>query len=143
VQNELHEGDSYPHFHTDCDSELNSRGTRHARFRISLGGTVERLLIYALGDELDAAQMAALKSETEPGDSREEMLESLNAALTSRSLDPVHRSRDAQPAARGGPTKHPSTVTGFLVHIAGNTQRHVGQVIATAKIVRSMRKSRG
>ena len=58
-----------------------------------MGGTVERLLIYALGEQLDAAQMAALKSETDPGDSREEF-ESFNAALTSRSLDPVHRSRE-------------------------------------------------
>jgi hypothetical protein len=88
--------------------------------------------------------MAALKSETEPGETREELLAALNAALARavasiRSVDPaVLKER------RGvGRQNLPSTVIGLLVHIAEHTQRHVGQAITTAKIVRSMRESRG
>ncbi|HET8965668.1 MAG TPA: hypothetical protein VFN20_05610 [Candidatus Acidoferrum sp.] len=35
-----------------------------------------------------------------------------------------------------GRKKLPTTLGGLLVHVADHTQRHVGQAIATAKIVR-------
>jgi hypothetical protein len=35
-----------------------------------------------------------------------------------------------------GRAKLPSTVHGLLFHIAEHTQRHVGQLITTAKVVR-------
>jgi hypothetical protein len=37
-----------------------------------------------------------------------------------------------------GSAKLPSTVQGVLAHIGDHTQRHAGQVITTAKIVRKM-----
>ena len=40
---------------------------------------------------------------------------------------------DARPVGRAG---LPSTVLGLLFHVAEHTQRHTGQVIATAKAVR-------
>jgi uncharacterized damage-inducible protein DinB len=33
----------------------------------------------------------------------------------------------------------PTTVAGLLVHVADHAQRHVGQAITTAKIVRAAR----
>ncbi|MGH7447553.1 MAG: DinB family protein, partial [Longimicrobiales bacterium] len=42
-------------------------------------------------------------------------------------------------ATRGvGRAQLPSTVIGLLFHIAEHTQRHTGQVITTAKIVRRL-----
>jgi len=36
-----------------------------------------------------------------------------------------------------GRKRLPTTVLGLLVHVAEHTQRHTGQIIATAKVVRS------
>jgi uncharacterized damage-inducible protein DinB len=36
-----------------------------------------------------------------------------------------------------GRARLPSTVLGLLFHVAEHTQRHTGQVIATAKVVRA------
>jgi uncharacterized damage-inducible protein DinB len=33
----------------------------------------------------------------------------------------------------------PTTVAGLLIHVADHTQRHVGQAITTAKVVKAAR----
>jgi hypothetical protein len=35
----------------------------------------------------------------------------------------------------------PTTIGGALVHVAEHTQRHVGQVVITAKVLRGMRST--
>jgi len=37
-----------------------------------------------------------------------------------------------------GRKRLPTTVLGLLVHVAEHTQRHTGQIIATASVVRSI-----
>jgi hypothetical protein len=96
-------------------------------------GSVERLLTYALGKELTEAQLAELKTEGEPGpvplDEFEARLLHLGEAV--KTIDPATMAE-----ARGvGRKKLPTTVGGLLIHIAEHTQRHVGQLVTTAKIV--------
>src|SRR5436309_15677628 len=46
-----------------------------------IAGSVDRLITYLLGKQLDEAQMAALAAEMEPGASRQELLDAVNRAL--------------------------------------------------------------
>jgi hypothetical protein len=91
-----------------------------------------------MGQPLDQAQIAALGTEMEPGESRDELLAGVNRALTIaeeriRSIDPASL---ADPRVVGR-MRLPTTVIGLLVHIAEHTQRHVGQAISAAKLVRA------
>lgn len=105
-------------------------------------GSLDRLFTYARGEALSEEQRAFLKAEAEPGSSPLEAatlaqdferqvgraLAQLRATPESSLLEP-----------RGvGRRQLPSTVLGLLVHTAEHTQRHVGQIITTAKIVRAL-----
>jgi uncharacterized damage-inducible protein DinB len=102
-----------------------------------IAGSTDRLMTYVAGDQLSDAQMAALKTEKEPGATREMLLAAMNEAFeraeeAARSLEP---DRLADP--RGvGRKQLPTTVVGLLVHLAEHTQRHVGQAISAAKLAR-------
>lgn len=102
-----------------------------------IAGSVERLTTYLAGGSLTEAQMRELRREMEPGESREELLCKVNAALDEaaakiRAIDPATL---AEPRAVGR-KQLPTTVIGLAVHIAEHTQRHVGQAISAAKLAR-------
>jgi hypothetical protein len=103
-----------------------------------IAGSVERLTTYLEGKQLSDAQIQALKAEMTPGESLPELLAGIGKSFQAaeavyRALDPA---RLEEP--RGiGRKQLPTTVIGLLVHIAEHTQRHVGQAIVTAKLVRS------
>jgi uncharacterized damage-inducible protein DinB len=104
-----------------------------------IAGSTGRLITYALGSQLTAAQIAVLKAEAEPGATREMLLAGINASFEraeaiARSLDPAHLT---DPRAVGR-KQLPTTVIGLLVHIAEHTQRHVGQAISAAKWARTL-----
>jgi uncharacterized damage-inducible protein DinB len=95
-------------------------------------------MTYVSGSQLSSAQMAALKTEKEPGAAREMLLAGIDQAFESaeaivRALDPT---RLAEPRSVGR-KQLPTTVIGLLVHIAEHTQRHVGQAISAAKLVKA------
>jgi len=103
-----------------------------------IAGSVERLTAYLSGSELDAAQMAALAREMEPGASRQDLLRKVNAALDEAEA----QIRGIEPGSLGevrvvGRKRLPTTVIGLVVHIAEHTQRHVGQAISAAKLARA------
>jgi hypothetical protein len=103
-----------------------------------IAGSVDRLVTYLMGCALDKAQLADLRTEMEPGESRDELLARVNRALAGaveriRSIDPASLT---EPRAVGR-MRLPTTVIGLLVHIAEHTQRHVGQAISGAKLVRA------
>lgn len=102
-----------------------------------IAGSTDRLMTYVSGGQLSDAQIAELKTEKNPGATREVLLAKIDEAFkraeeTARALDPAHL---ADP--RGvGRKQLPTTVIGLLVHIAEHTQRHVGQAISAAKLAR-------
>jgi len=106
-------------------------------------GSIDRLLTYARGESLDSAQFAALVAESEP---REPVTAAeLVAAATKRIEEALEAIRSTPEetlfAARFvGRAKLPTSVFGLLFHIAEHTQRHTGQIVTTAKIVRSSDK---
>mgnify|MGYP001792671327 CR=1 FL=1 len=104
-----------------------------------LAGSIDRLLTYAGGEMVTGEQRTGLDAEI-VSDSRSAR-ELARAALASieRAIDVM---RETPPGlyheARGvGRRRLPTTLFGLLVHIAEHTQRHVGGILATAKVVRS------
>jgi uncharacterized damage-inducible protein DinB len=102
-----------------------------------IAGSTERLTTYLEGRQLSEAQLDFLKHEHDPGASREELLDAMDAVFERaeavvRALD-VARIEDAREIGR---KKLPTTVIGLLTHIAEHTQRHVGQAISAAKLAR-------
>jgi uncharacterized damage-inducible protein DinB len=105
-----------------------------------IAGVLDRLSTYALGRQLDEAQLAALAAEKEPGEpppTADLLLRDLRSAVE-RALDQLRATPpDSLLEPREvGRRKLPSTVQGLLFHAAEHAQRHTGQLIVTAKIVR-------
>jgi uncharacterized damage-inducible protein DinB len=105
-------------------------------------GALDRLFTYARGDMLSKEQLAALKAETaaeEQGAATGGELVAAFEAQVERALSQLREtSEDRLTDPREvGRAKLPSTVIGLLFHGAEHTQRHVGQTIATAKVVSS------
>jgi uncharacterized damage-inducible protein DinB len=102
-----------------------------------VAGSVDRLTTYLRGDQLSKAQMDSLRHETEPDRSLPELLQLVAENLRKseeelRRVDPASLYEPRSIGRRALPT----TVLGLIVHIAEHTQRHLGQMITTAKIVR-------
>lgn len=102
-------------------------------------GSLDRLLTYARGEGLSVDQLAYLRGESAAGEApttRDALVVQFDAAIDRalaqlRTTDPAM----ALDAREVGRAKLPSTVIGLLFHAAEHTQRHVGQVVTTAKVV--------
>lgn len=98
--------------------------------------SLDRLLAYAEGNQLSAEQITALKSEMDGDASREALFVEFSSGLD----DAAKRVRalaagDLERARFIGKKQLPTTVGGVLVHLADHTQRHVGQIVTTAKVL--------
>ena len=114
---------------------------RHLRH---IARSTDRILTYAEGNQLSDEQLRALKSENNGEESLGALLIEVESsfrnaaerirALASSDLE-VHRSigRKQLPASAGG----------ALIHVADHTQRHVGQVVTTAKVLKALRGTAG
>ena len=111
-----------------------------------LAGSMDRLLTYAEGKALSKEQISAMKSELDPGASRASALPQLVGAFSqSAARIRAFSSESLSEARTVGRQQMPTTVAGLLIHVADHTQRHVGQAITTAKLVKELRResSRG
>jgi uncharacterized damage-inducible protein DinB len=98
--------------------------------------SIDRLLTYAEGNPLADAQLAALRTESEPTASIRMVLDEFHVSLnraTARIRDLALVDLELPRAV--GRHRLPTTMGGLLVHIADHTQRHTGQVITTAKLL--------
>ena len=108
-----------------------------------LAGSLDRLFTYARGESLSYAQTRALDAEARAGS-----VDESSAALLASARDAIARALDQLRATpvdtlheprRVGRAGLPSTVLGLLFHAAEHAQRHAGQMVTTAKIVRDLR----
>jgi hypothetical protein len=102
-------------------------------------GSLDRLLTYARGEELSVEQLSTLKTEGARGagpDTAETLIAAFQQA-TERAMQQVRgtHEKDLLEFRAVGRAKLPSTVLGILVHAAEHTQRHIGQMSTTLKIV--------
>jgi uncharacterized damage-inducible protein DinB len=102
-------------------------------------GSLDRLFTYARGESLSSDQRAALAAEAHPDIAPNAGARLLAAfeETVERALDQLRNTNDAALLEiRGvGRAQLPTTVLGLLFHAAEHTQRHVGQIVTTAKIV--------
>jgi uncharacterized damage-inducible protein DinB len=121
------------------DEALNARPANVAPVAFHLRHIVrslDRLLTYAEGRQLSAAQIAALETEFDPDAAQAEVIAEFQKGIA----DAIRRIRafsgtDLEQPARVGRKAIPTTVGGLLVHCADHTQRHTGQALTTAKLV--------
>jgi uncharacterized damage-inducible protein DinB len=79
-----------------------------------------------------------MKAELDPGATGESLFAELNQALESGAARiRAFAAEDFAQKRAIGRQQMPTTLGGLLVHVADHTQRHVGQAITTAKIVRA------
>jgi len=118
------------------------RGAASAGFHaMHLAGSLDRLFTYARGEQLSATQLDALKAERRSEERvgiQEALVADFDAAIE-RALDQL---RATDPATlleprEVGRARLPSTVLGLLFHAAEHTQRHIGQLVTTSKVVRA------
>ena len=126
------------------DEELNARPADIAPIAFHLrhiARSTDRLLTYVENNSLSSAQMAAIHQELEPGATREALFSELKQALQSASerirAFPPERFSEARAVGR---KQLPTTVAGLLIHVGDHAQRHVGQAIINAKIIKSARQ---
>lgn len=100
--------------------------------------SLDRLLTYAEGNQLSAEQLTAAKTELDPGISREELLAEFHQGLD-RAAERVRTfaSADLEQLRAVGKKQLPTSVGGLLVHLADHTQRHTGQIVTTAKLLKA------
>jgi uncharacterized damage-inducible protein DinB len=106
--------------------------------------SLDRLLTYAEGQKLNDGQLAALASEMQPSGSCARVFGEFEGGIDSTMQRIKAIPPESYDKARGvGRGELPSSVGGLLVHCADHTQRHVGQLVTTAKLVAGMRKVGG
>jgi uncharacterized damage-inducible protein DinB len=108
-----------------------------------IAGSIDRLLVYTAGGSLTDKQFRYLASERIPGEPPPDPGQ-LIAAAQSKIDEALNVIRsmpdDILFDPRGvGRAQLPTNVFGLLFHIAEHTQRHTGQIISTARIVRGMK----
>ena len=115
-------------------------GMASAGFHLQhLSGVLDRLFTYARAESLAEKQLNALAAEGKP-DPRvrlQDFIASFHAQVEI-ALEQL-RSTDERILTQHrtvGRAQLPSTVLGLLVHAAEHTQRHVGQLLVTAGVVR-------
>ena len=126
---------------TDAEVHTQPFGLPTVAFHLRhIARSPDRLLSYAEGNQLNSEQLAALKAEQ----SGEESLATLLAEVEASFSNAAERIRILATAnldtPRGvGRKQLPTSIGGALIHVADHTQRHTGQVVTTAKVLKALR----
>jgi len=102
-----------------------------------MAGSVDRLTTYLLGGQLSSVQLDFLRREGEQTGDLAELLHALDSQLTETEarLRQIHPNTLYEGRSVGRRAL-PTTVIGLLVHLCEHTQRHLGQAITLAKMLR-------
>jgi uncharacterized damage-inducible protein DinB len=108
-----------------------------------IAGSIDRLLSYTAGRNLSDEQFRFLAEERIAGTPPTDALRLIAAAQSKidDALSVIRATPDEMlfEARTVGRARLPTSVFGLLFHIAEHTQRHTGQIIATAGIARGLR----
>jgi uncharacterized damage-inducible protein DinB len=104
-----------------------------------IAGSVDRLLTYAEGRDLSEQQLAEIGREAE-GAMPHVLLREFGKSIA-RASERIRGfiRADLEAERFVGRKRLPTTLGGLLVHVAEHTQRHAGQMVTTAKIVKASR----
>jgi len=144
---------------TDAEIHCSPLGLPSIAFHLRhIARSVDRILTYAEGRQLSAGQLAALKTEQtgseqsgaeqtgseQVGEGKLESLANLLAEVEISFNDAADRIRVVATADLNTPRfvgrmQLPTSIGGAMIHVADHTQRHTGQVVTTAKVVKALR----
>jgi uncharacterized damage-inducible protein DinB len=125
---------------TDAEVHAQPLGLTSIAFHLRhIARSTDRILTYAEGNQLSSEQLSALKSEQ----SGEETLATLLAEVEVSFENAADRVRvvataDFDTFRSVGRKQLPTSIGGAVIHVADHTQRHVGQVVTTAKVIRAL-----
>jgi len=109
-----------------------------------LTGVLDRLLTYARSEALNPNQLAALAQEGKPAEpipTAPDLVQAFNKqvdlALAQLQKTDFNTLTQFRPVGRA---QLPSTVIGLYVHAAEHTQRHVGQMLVTTRILKALQQ---
>lgn len=127
------------------DEELNARPGDVAPVAFHLrhiARSTDRLLTYAENRSLSSEQIAVMKQELDPDATGQDLFAELKNSLQSAAerILSIPTQWLAEPRVVGR-QRMPTTVAGLVIHVGDHAQRHVGQAITTAKIVKRRRES--
>jgi uncharacterized damage-inducible protein DinB len=103
-----------------------------------LTGVLDRLFTYAAGDQLSDDQLLYLQSEGVENDAfttdqlKKRFADQISKAIETIGATPESVLTDFRGVGR---KQLPSTVIGLIFHAAEHTQRHVGQLLVTSRIL--------
>jgi len=144
---------------TDAEVHAEPLGLTSIAFHLRhIARSVDRILTYAEGGQLSAEQLVALKTEQSGskqsgaeqaapglgGEGKREPLAELLAEVEISFSDAADRIRvlataDLNTPRFVGRKQLPTSIGGAMIHVADHTQRHTGQVVTTAKVVKALR----
>jgi uncharacterized damage-inducible protein DinB len=112
-----------------------------------LTGVLDRLFTYAKGQSLSPAQLKALSiegSEPFPGCRAEDLVQLFNIQVDKAIAQLGETNEHTLLEHKGvGRAQLPSTTLGLLFHAAEHTQRHVGQLLVTSRIINHTYQTNG
>ncbi|HVW11672.1 MAG TPA: DinB family protein [Bryobacteraceae bacterium] len=107
-----------------------------------LAGSTTRLLTYLAGRQLSEEQLAAIPREHAGQESAEELLALISSAFDLYEEAICNLSPDVFGAPREiGRRRYPAAAISIAIHIVEHAQRHVGGMIAAAKLARGANRS--
>jgi uncharacterized damage-inducible protein DinB len=123
------------------DQQIHARplGLPSIAFQIRhIARSLDRFCTYAEGSTLTSGQLAALAAEIKGEGSKAAIFEEFEQSLqrTRERLGSIVLEPQDKPIAIGR-KRLPTTLAGLLVHAAEHAQRHVGQAVTTAKVLRA------
>lgn len=126
---------------TDAEVHAQPLGLPSVAFQLRhIAGSTDRLLSYAEGNQLSAEQLTALKAEQSGEETLAELLAEVEAAFSNAAgRVRVLATADFNTFRGVGRKQLPTSIGGALVHVADHTQRHVGQAVTTAKVLKALR----
>jgi uncharacterized damage-inducible protein DinB len=132
------------------DAEIHSQplGLTPIAFHLRhIARSTDRILTYAEGGQLSPEQLALLKSEKAGAEQESEgkqepvaeLLAEVKAAFTHAAARiRVLATADLDTPRFVGRKQLPTSIGGALIHVADHTQRHVGQAVTTAKVIKAL-----
>jgi len=126
---------------TDLEIHAQPLGLPAISFHLKhIARSTDRLLTYAEGGQISAEQLALLKSEQIGCETLSELVAEMETSF-SNAADRVRvlATADFNTFRGVGRKQLPTSIGGALVHVADHTQRHVGQVVTTSKVIKALR----
>ena len=125
------------------DEEVRSQplGLNSIAFHLRhIARSTDRILTYAEGGQLSTEQLTALKAEQAGEDSLAQLLAEVETSFSNAAERiRVLATADFDTFRGVGRKQLPTSIGGALIHVADHTQRHVGQVVTTAKVLKALR----